>query len=48
MEIGNFTEKKAFKIDYSKLRKAVLECELDKSSQECKKMLKDLNIEVYD
>ena len=50
MEVGELEEKfrKGFKLDYSKIKKAVLSCELDKKSFECKKMLKDLGIEVYE
>lgn len=47
IKIGDLT-KKDFKLNYSNVKKAIMSCELDKQSQECKKMLKDLNIEVYD
>lgn len=50
MEVKELEKKfeKGFKVDYSKIKKAVMTCELDKQSQECKKMLKDLGIEWYD
>lgn len=44
--------KNGFKVDYSKLRKAVLECELNKdrdsNRNECKRILRELNIDVFD
>lgn len=47
MEIKELTEKKAFKVNYSNIRSAVLKCELDKKSVECKKALQDLGIEMH-
>lgn len=38
---------KGFKVNYTELKKAVMRCELDKKSNECKKALQDLGIEVY-
>lgn len=50
MEIKELDKRfeKGFKLDYSKIRKAVLKCELDKKSSECKKALQELNIPIYE
>jgi hypothetical protein len=45
--IGDF-EKPGFKMDYSRIRKAVMQCELDKDNAKCKQIFKDLNIEIID
>ncbi len=34
-----------FKVNYKKIHDAVLKCELDKKSQECKNALKEIGIE---
>lgn len=38
-------EKEGAKLDYSKVKKAILKCELDKNDSECKKALEELGIE---
>ena len=41
-------DRQGVKLDYTKVKKAIMQCELDKQNSECKKMLKDLGIEdVY-
>jgi hypothetical protein len=49
-KVGNLDPRlqKGFKIPYSKVKEAVLKCELEKNSLECKRMFKEMGIEVYD
>ena len=39
---------KGFKFDYSKLKKAVMKCEANDSKEDCKKIFKELNIDLID
>ena len=50
MELKELDKKfeKGFKVSYSEIRKSVLKCELDKNKESCKKMFKEMGIEVYD
>ena len=52
MEIGNLTKKEGFKLDYSKIKRAIHKCELEKqeknSKEECRKIFKELNIDIID
>ncbi len=50
MELKDLPKKfqKGFKIDYSKIRKAVMKCELEKDKQKCKAMFKEMGIEIYE
>lgn len=50
MEVKELEPKlqKGFKVSYSKVKESVLKCELEKNSQECKRMFKEMGIEVYD
>lgn len=41
--------KEGFKVDYSRLKKAVMSCEIEgKNSDSCKRVLKDLGIDVIE
>ena len=37
-----------FKMKYNQVKKTVMTCEIDKNSDECKKMLKELNIDIIE
>lgn len=44
-KVGDY-HKEGFKVNYTKLKKAIMSCELQgKHSDDCKKMLKDLGID---
>lgn len=40
--------KEGFKVSYDKLKRAINECEYKSDKHECKRILKDLGIEVID
>jgi hypothetical protein len=40
--------KEGFKMNYSKIKRAVMQCELDKQSLECKRQLKDIGLEWHE
>lgn len=54
MELRNLDEKfeKGFKVNYGDVRRAVMKCELESKerqiSQDCKRIFKELNIDVID
>lgn len=50
MEVRELEKKfeKGFKVDFSKVQKAIKKCEDEKNAQECKKILREIGIEVYE
>lgn len=49
MTIGEIAKDEGFKISYSKLKKAYNTCELSgKESDECRKILKELKIDIIE
>ena len=49
MELKELEKKfeKGFKVDFSKVQKAIKECSAEKNDRECKKIFSDLGIEIY-
>ena len=39
---------KGFKVDFSKVQRAIKKCSTEKNDIECKKIFSDLGIEIYD